>query len=1132
MERAWLALTLATMPIDDAAVVDLGREQVLESHGEPLVVRVRIPGEGVAHVWARAPTFDPTLQVTTADGAVIATDDDSGGGTTAYVEFECAEEQEISVRVDSDGPAAAGTVTVRVGYSTRTASARASADELASLRARMIEFDARGEFDALRDAFLEYHDRIVREPTRTTSAVLLAELDALAATRLMARLAAESFSDADARASVHAISDLRLKSLDRVLPAEHERTQRAVDQVVVLSQYDPNRVMRTIEIEPRIMTDLERGRVQDVRRLARAHVTRAVARSSFSDWGAARREARAAMVGIAGMADAESAETWAQAALQFASASTMSGDLFEARSVLGALVEEFDRRGIQANSVGRFEAELQYAILLIHCGEIRLAADRLDGLYAVLAADDAPALTPVSRARLAFWYSRVEGALDQSEAALERLDRIRERPDGKAMLGILGELHRVELLLGAGRPAQALEQLEAVERGLASDPATRDVAPLTMLVSMYELRVADALRDFARVRDAARRFLELSSSVTSGNRVLDVARFMAIPTALMLGTCDADPEMDAVCAGMVAGARDEFVVDVTSATFAELEARTRFGGVAVAACWRMLRAQDGTEPRMPLTRAAILDYAELLAGARQTSATLLRATSDPRQLQERTALRQRWSALVRTLTPQIGSAESRGAISSIAAEVERCERLIRTSMVEDVGASALLRKLRHDAVTSTLSAGEVSITFHVSPEFDPCSTTAARNDEGEDPMVLGVIRVPGADPELAVIGRLREIERWLSEIANGPGSIRRGHPAQPDEAADSSSSTSTPMAELDRLLLTPLLPHVKSCARVIVVPTQALHLVPWEALFLENPKTASIDVELRTSLVDRWLDATNPVRSGEPTFVFVGGLDFDGSLEAPDEPFVRAAGTLAPADLREGSDRFDPLPGSAFEVEHIADSISDHADSVVRLTGKECSRQAFIAALTQADVVHVATHAVVRRGDSDGPTPGSGRPGSWLGLDLSAPEAVSPFIACGLAISGANRPRGTFGDYPGIVSAAEIAALDLSRCRLVVLSACATNAGVASAGGGIASFQDAFRVAGARAVLASLWPVRDAEAAEFMQDFHRRLWTDGLDVRSALRATKEWMRSAKDAKGKPRFAFRDWAGWALYGGDA
>jgi CHAT domain-containing protein len=153
-------------------------------------------------------------------------------------------------------------------------------------------------------------------------------------------------------------------------------------------------------------------------------------------------------------------------------------------------------------------------------------------------------------------------------------------------------------------------------------------------------------------------------------------------------------------------------------------------------------------------------------------------------------------------------------------------------------------------------------------------------------------------------------------------------------------------------------------------------------------------------------------------------------------------------------------------------------------------------------------------------------------MRLSGEEQVkgmSPMLLCGLALAGANLPESAGGGIPGLVSAEEISALDLSNCDLAVLSACDTNVGVRRAGQGVASFQRALQMAGARSVITSLWKVPDEATQKLMLDFYRRLWVEKKPKGRALWEAKMEIRNAKDESGKPKYTTRDWAAWVLTG---
>ncbi len=129
----------------------------------------------------------------------------------------------------------------------------------------------------------------------------------------------------------------------------------------------------------------------------------------------------------------------------------------------------------------------------------------------------------------------------------------------------------------------------------------------------------------------------------------------------------------------------------------------------------------------------------------------------------------------------------------------------------------------------------------------------------------------------------------------------------------------------------------------------------------------------------------------------------------------------------------------------------------------------------------------------------------------------------GLVLAGGNNAwRGEPaipGKEDGILTAYEIAQMDLSNTDLVVLSACETALGDVQGTEGVIGLQRAFKMSGAKQVLVSLWSVYDKPTMELMTLFYRNRLS-GLPTREALRNAQL---KIKEKYSDPYY----WAGFVL-----
>jgi CHAT domain-containing protein len=198
------------------------------------------------------------------------------------------------------------------------------------------------------------------------------------------------------------------------------------------------------------------------------------------------------------------------------------------------------------------------------------------------------------------------------------------------------------------------------------------------------------------------------------------------------------------------------------------------------------------------------------------------------------------------------------------------------------------------------------------------------------------------------------------------------------------------------------------------------------------------------------------------------------------------------------------LPATSAEVAGIARVYQARFPEgvVVSLTGPAATESALRQAAPNCRVLHLATHGFFDPTSQrfDFAAQSSARTGPRID-PFGGQRLVDfyPGLLSGIALAGANRPQVSAGQDDGVLTALEVAVLDLSQCDLAVLSACETGLGKAAGGEGLLGLQRAFQVANAKTVVASLWSVNDDATGLLITEFYRNLWERNLPKGESLR---------------------------------
>lgn len=198
---------------------------------------------------------------------------------------------------------------------------------------------------------------------------------------------------------------------------------------------------------------------------------------------------------------------------------------------------------------------------------------------------------------------------------------------------------------------------------------------------------------------------------------------------------------------------------------------------------------------------------------------------------------------------------------------------------------------------------------------------------------------------------------------------------------------------------------------------------------------------------------------------------------------------------------YDPLPGSNAEVKEILKAL--------RLTNtqpflRHAASEVNLRKVHSPALLHIATHGFF----SDGI------------VKLNEYVKNDFMFHSGLILAADNSKD---FDRDGVVTAYDVAGLDLSGTQLVVLSACETGLGKIEHSEGVFGLQRAFLQAGVKAISISLWKVEDLMTKELMMKFYSYL----AKLQNPQSALKQAQLDLLHEGKSPRL----WGGFVMVNGD-
>ncbi len=288
--------------------------------------------------------------------------------------------------------------------------------------------------------------------------------------------------------------------------------------------------------------------------------------------------------------------------------------------------------------------------------------------------------------------------------------------------------------------------------------------------------------------------------------------------------------------------------------------------------------------------------------------------------------------------------------------------------------------------------------------------------------------------------------------------------------------------QLYQWLVAPVLQNQpKPVKQLIIIPSNVLGYIPFEALLTSAPRSHTLDYSTRNL---SYLIQPYTISYGYSAYWLIFSQTASKQEKSPLKPFAGFAPSFtgtAYASVRScDNGRLNDLTCNTNEVSGINEMLAGDA-----FLQQYSLKEKFLSEASQYRILHLATHAC---------------------LDDHDPMMHRIYFS------------------NGSITASELYHLPL-HAEMVVLSACNSGVGKLATGEGFMSISRAFAYAGVPSMVISLWSVDDCSTSTLMKIFYQNL-KKGLPKDEALRQAKlQYMQNSDNLTSNPFF----WAGFVHVG---
>ncbi len=520
--------------------------------------------------------------------------------------------------------------------------------------------------------------------------------------------------------------------------------------------------------------------------------------------------------------------------------------------------------------------------------------------------------------------------------------------------------------------------------------------------------------------------------------------------------------------------------------------------------------RDLPNPNPEIAKAA----AELIANTKGlvTDEMLLRSsslrtdTSSAEKVLKDTvdAARFELASLFGNFSSEVDQSTYRSRLDSLSSHVQALEARLARQVTSDVGLRTS-DSISIDRLQKELKPDQVAVEYLRYTYKDP------RNQNAEDRYLVLLLN-PASETRVIDLGTAELIDKAVGRYRKHISDLAAAGQPPDQEALDDYRRLA---GDLYTTVWRPLEPYLGASRMIFISTDGSLNLLSFAGLPCSDNEYLIEKYRLHYLSTSRDLCRSPHQSATGRSLVLIGDPDF-GLAVQPSQVDPESGSSVDPA-LGCGSidrSRLSPLPGTRREVERIARLWRQQvSDSVTELTGAGATEGAFRKLAPSATTVHIATHGYLAAD-------------SCFRIEASAPSLANedfftrnPLLLSGLFLAGAAAPgksRVRFDSRDGMLSAEEVATLDLHKVGRVVLSACESGLGTVESGEGVYGLRRAFQMAGAGTVISSLWKVPDNTTAQFMARLYS---TDNEPVPAAMQSSCLDMLSQLRRRGQPDHPF-------------